>query len=221
LLNSIFPNACENCGELFFFKTQNYFCDKCLSLIKHQKTFYCRSCGDGVTNCQRCLSNRFFKDIQVYTKYSPPISKIIHELKFNKVKTMSKIISNIIADDFKRFIKTKNITKVIYIPQSKKLEKSRGYNHLKEILVELVPEFMIFEGIKKIKETRMQMNLSKEERETNLIGAFDIEENADFKNQNVLIFDDVLTTGSTIREIFKLIKDRHINNIYGYIITKS
>jgi len=79
---------------------------------------------------------------------------------------------------------------------------------------------MIFNGLKKIKDTKLQAQLSKEEREKNLKDAFQLEGN--IKAENILVFDDVLTTGSTLMETFKTLRKSGYNgNIYGYIITKS
>jgi len=220
-LNSIYSVECVNCNQLFSFKWQNCLCDECIESIQKGKDLvYCRSCGTGVFNCQRCLKQRFYKDIHVFTSYSGAIKELIHEYKLNRRRRLSKILAEKIKDDITGFVKEKKIEMILYIPLHKKVEKERGFNHLYEVLKLIFPSYMIFNGLKKIKDTKLQAQLSKEEREKNLKDAFQLEGN--IKAENILVFDDVLTTGSTLMETFKTLRKSGYNgNIYGYIITKS
>jgi len=221
LLNSIYTATCISCDLLFEFSWQNCFCSSCIDSIKKENNLiYCRSCGNGVYNCQRCLNKRYFKDIQVFCSYKGVVKDLIYEYKLNGKKRLSKILAEKIKDDFTRFIKEKNIDMVAYVPVHKSVEKERGFNHLREILNNIIPSYMIFDGIKKIKNTKLQTQLTKKEREKNLKDAFTLDKLP--KAENIVIFDDVLTTGSTIMEIYKTLRKAKYNgNIYGYIITKS
>jgi ComF family protein len=219
MLNLIFPALCENCKNLFSFQTQNFFCNSCISEIKYSKTVYCPSCGAKTLQCERCLKERFYNDIRVFTSYSECIKKIITTYKFNKAKSLSKILAKIIEKDFLEYLEEKEIDTVIPVPLHKKTLRERGFNHLTEILKNIIPVYMINEKLIKIKNTKFQMELSKDERSINLKGAFKLEEKINGKN--ILIFDDVLTTGSTIMEIYDTLKSEDIKNIYSYIITKS
>ncbi len=219
MLNLIFPALCENCKSLFSFSKQNYFCEECLKEIKSLPTVYCKSCGAKTLQCQRCLKKRFYKDIRVFTSYSGCIKKVITTYKFNKVKTLSQTIAEIIKEDFLNFLKEKDIEIIIPVPLHKNILKERGFDHLTEILNKIVPPYMIDESLVKVKNTKFQMELSKDERSINLKGAFRLKK--ELKAGNVLVFDDVLTTGSTIMEIYDTLKNEDIKNIYSYIITKS
>ncbi len=219
MLNLIFPALCENCKSLFVFRNQNCFCDNCIQTIKYSPTIYCKSCGAGVLECDRCVNKTFYKEIRVFTNYSQCIKKIITVYKFEKVKSLSKIISDIIKDDLLEFIKEKEIEAVIPVPLHRNTLKERGFNHLTEILKNILPSYLINENLIKEKDTKFQMELNRDERIFNLEGAFRLKEKLNLKN--VLIFDDVLTTGSTIMEIYDTLKGENINNIYSYIITKS
>lgn len=221
--NIIFPSKCLICENPFAIKDQNLFCEECISSIKKSDIYYCRSCGITCKNCypicESCKREKIFDNIEVFTDYQN-VDKIIKEYKLNGYINLHRILANLIKEDFTKFLKQNSIETVLYVPISKKVLKKRGFNHLRLILEQITPSFMLKDYIIKIKETKFQMDLSPQERQTNLIGSFSIKQDAKFYGQNVVIFDDVLTTGSTLREIAKLLKEKNIGKIFGYTIAK-
>lgn len=79
---------------------------------------------------------------------------------------------------------------------------------------------MLKDWIVKVRETKFQMDLDFQERQTNLTNAFSLTADAKFYGQNIVVFDDISTTGSTLREIAKLLKRQNIGKIFGYVIAK-
>jgi predicted amidophosphoribosyltransferase len=69
--------------------------------------------------------------------------------------------------------------------------------------------------IKRIKNTPTQTSLTKEERSLNLTDAFILEDNLQIKGKNILIVDDIITTGATINALAKLLKDNGAKKVYG------
>jgi Predicted amidophosphoribosyltransferases len=70
----------------------------------------------------------------------------------------------------------------------------------------------------KVKETKLQVELNKTERFENLKDSFKL--TVDKIDGNTLVFDDILTTGATLLEAYKTIKDKVNGNLYAYVITK-
>ena len=69
-----------------------------------------------------------------------------------------------------------------------------------------------FELIKRIKDTKPQYKLSRQERLNNLSGAFEVNKNA-ISGKTILILDDICTTGSTFEEMIQALKKSEINHI--------
>jgi len=221
VLNSVYPSPCINCESLFEFDWQNCICKRCIELIKKEKNLpYCKSCGDGVENCENCKTKTYYNDIEVYCSFKGAIKNLIYEYKLSNRRNLSKIIAEKIEEDIKSYIKDKRIEMIIYVPLHKSIEKQRGFNHLKEILVHILPPYLISDQIEKTRNTKLQTELPKEKRLRNLKNAFRLKKQ--LKAKNILIFDDVLTTGSTLLELYSTIKNSgYSGNIYGYVITKS
>lgn len=224
LWNIIFPSNCVVCDDPFVIKNQNILCEDCLSKIKKSEIYYCHSCGktcDGCYPlCQGCKSGRVYEHIEVFTDYSK-VDKIIKNYKLYGYKNLATLLANLIKDDLLNFIRQREVQTVLYIPLSKKVLKRRGFNHLEAILKQVVPSFMLKDWLIKTIETKFQMDLGSEERQKNLIDAFSLSKEVKFYGQNILVFDDILTTGSTLREVAKVLKTQNIGKIYGYVIAKA
>lgn len=113
---------------------------------------------------------------------------------------------------------------IIPVPVSKKREKWRGFNHAellaKETSVRLGISFQ-HDLILKLEETTPQAMLAKEKRLRNLRGKFAVnpqKEGLIKKFEKIIIFDDVATTGSTLKEIAKTLKIKGAHKVYGLTI---
>ncbi|SNZ06747.1 comF family protein [Persephonella hydrogeniphila] len=217
-LNGIFPAKCVICENLFVFEDQNLFCNLCLSTVKKEKIYYCNSCGDKVENCQKCLKKRVFDRIEIFKSNDRYITEILYYMKIKGFKNLSRTISQKIEEDITGFVKKKKIDLITYIPLDRKTYRKRTFNHLEEILREIFPSYIIDSVVEKTRETRLQMELNREERLKNLKGAFNLKK--DIKGKKILIFDDIMTTGSTMFEMYKTIKKGNPERIYGYVIAR-
>lgn len=103
----------------------------------------------------------------------------------------------------------------------------RGYNQTKLIAKELtgITEIRNAPLLRKIKDTKEQKRLNAAERRENLKNAFAVNPKADVKGKNVLIIDDVCTTGSTLSEASRILKeagaDKVIAAVFAKVIKKS
>ena len=104
---------------------------------------------------------------------------------------------------------------VVPVPLHKNRIKKRKYNHMELVAIEFcrlsgfVPNF---ELIKRIKDTKPQYKLSRQERMQNLADAFEVDKSKDL-NKPVLLIDDICTTGSTFEEMVRVLKSEGISNI--------
>ena len=107
--------------------------------------------------------------------------------------------------------------------RQKKL-KIRGYNQSEELAKELskilqIP--VISDNLIKIKSTKPQMELSKVEREKNLENAFAIKNPEEFSGKKIFLVDDVYTTGSTMEECAKILKENGIKDVWGIALARE
>ncbi len=218
IFNVIFPSECQVCNEPFLFKKQNFVCDECIYSIESVKPVICKSCGKKTRFCQDCITEKKFDDIGVFTEINEKIKKIIAIYKLNSVKPLAEELATLISKDIREFVEKHNIDTITYIPLHKKLQKERGFNHLREILLNIFEKDRVKEVLKKVRHTELQMNLSAEERKVNLKNAFLLTDIVSVIDKNVLIFDDIMTTGSTLLEALNEIKKGKPKKVFAYVV---
>ena len=142
---------------------------------------------------------RKLNNIYYIWDYNEEFKKLIFSYKYNRKKSLAKLIARLIEEEFKFIIQKEKIDFIVSVPTNKKRENERGYNQVDEILKQLNVNYV---EIKRIKNTeKMHKLLNEKLREENIRGSFRIESDFDFKNKKILLVDDIITTGATLKEI--------------------
>lgn len=225
---------CDDCRSLLDIVEKNYcLCDSKICLPMGQTLRDPKGTPQG--KCPKCQEKRLaglyfalsFKDISL-------AKKLIYQFKYQPyLKGLAKTLASIIVEHL--VLSGKNTDEIwensvlIPVPLDAKKQKLRGYNQSEELAKELakvlkipvIPDVLI-----KIKPTKPQMELSKQEREKNLDGAFAIKNGATsdvapFYGKKVFLVDDVYTTGSTMSECAKILRKAGAKQVWGIAIARE
>jgi len=217
---------CNDCRELLEIGEFNYcLCDKPLRLLPNQKNGKCPSCQS------KKLSGLYF----AVSFKNVLAKKLIYQFKYEPyLKDLKSTLSGILIE---HFIKTKKNTDEIWensilipVPIDNKKLKIRGYNQSEELAKELSKTLkipVVSDVLVKIKKTPPQMELSKQDREKNLLGAFVINKRAGVSDtpalneKKIFLVDDVYTTGSTMEECAKVLKEVGVKQVWGIAIARE
>ena len=119
----------------------------------------------------------------------------------------------------------KNYDIIISVPMYKKKKNQRGYNQSELIAREIAKKVKNIEYrsdiLLKIKNTANQSLLNKEQRQENLKNAYEVKNKEYISNKNILIFDDIYTTGSTANECSKMLVEAGARSIGILTIAKD
>ena len=233
LLDILFPKFCLGCQ-----KEGTYLCDDCRTLLDISEFNYCL-CDTNPARilpnskngtCSKCknknLSGLYFA---LSYKESQLAKKLIHQFKYKPyLKDLAETLASVLIE---HFIKTGKNTNDIWensvlvpVPLDKKKFRIRGYNQSEELAKELskilqIP--VISDVLLKIKPTESQMTLKKAEREKNLLGAFAQKNPEKIQDKKVFLVDDVYTTGSTIQECTKILKESGAKQVWGICLARE
>ncbi|WP_166667392.1 ComF family protein [Hypnocyclicus thermotrophus] len=171
-------------------------------------------------NCFKQLKSiaklRSIKNIYYIWDYETIFSKLLKNYKLNRIKNLENIIVKLIKHDFFEILNKKNIEIIIPVPINNNRIRERGFNQTEEILKKLNIKYLKAKRIKATK--KMSRILNKKEREKNIKNAFKIE--GDLENKIILIFDDVITTGTTVNELIKTINKKYmIKEVYIFTLS--
>lgn len=223
ILEKLYPDdiTCFLCGREVK-DNRHGLCDICEKEIEWNNKF-CLKCGspsqtmtDYCIHCQE--QKRTFKLARAPLVYSEKISFAIQKYKYEGERYLAKPFAKIMKAEFDKMIERGiKIDLIAYVPLFKKKEKKRGFNQSEKLAKELSKLVKIpvsHNNLQRIKETVTQTNLSFKERQENLDGAFAVVDKSEFKNKNILLIDDVLTTGSTVEHCSKVLKKAKAKDVY-------
>lgn len=195
LLKIAFPNNCVSCNNALN-KSESFICIKCfLSLHSYMEPI------DNSNSLYQASNNKAINTAGAFWEFdkSGLTQKILHELKYNGNKKLGLHLGELIGKEFNF---PQKIDYLIPVPLHKRKLKQRGYNQAEVLAngISLVTQIPTISALKRVKYTATQTKKSKEERITNVKKAFDIIDKIDLNNKQVVLIDDVITTGVTINE---------------------
>ncbi len=224
----IFPVFCQNCQ-----KEGEYLCPDCLDLIDIPPLNFCPFCSpprqslDGKT-CPGHQKEKHLDGLFFAASYENPlVKKLIAAFKYPPyVKNLAKTLASLVLRRLQFLEQELAIqnSALIPVPLHKKRQKQRGYNQSEEIAKELALTFkapLLKDVLIKTKAIQPQMELSKEERKENIKSAFSIKSAEDIKGKKIFLIDDVFTTGSTVEECAKILKEAGAQEVWAITIARD
>lgn len=224
--NLLFPIKCDLCGTLV---ETNGFCHQCwkkISWISDQK---CRICGTPFevnihSLCAECVKEKpfFDKAISVF-KYDDFSKELLIKFKHFDTIHMFNRLSALMFKSAEFDIKNSDIIVPIPIHFIKRLK--RKYNQ-SELLAKNISRISNIKYepriLQKIKITHPQEGLSGRKRRKNIIGSFGVNEKhiKDIENKNIILVDDVFTTGSTVNECSRILKKYRAKSVVVVTIAR-
>ncbi|WP_244833674.1 phosphoribosyltransferase family protein [Clostridium sp. BJN0001] len=165
--------------------------------------------------CDNCLGK--IKKVEVkeddiiisFGYYGHSLKKLILNFKYKKDYTAGYILSEFLSDFIKENIKSYEEYVLTYIPMTKSDERERGFNQCR-ILCDFISKKIDikYESLLiKIRETGKQKTLNKNQRKINIKDAFILSKGININNKKIILIDDVVTTGSTLKEAYSVLKN--------------
>lgn len=230
LLDAIYPKRvkCIICGDELNTDERNAICPHCYERLPFISDKACIRCDmplaedDYSQTCFNCKRHNYrYTAVRSVFRYEGNIRACIYKFKYKHQEFLGEYFSEFLVRRFARL--DWNIDYVLPVPLHTARLKSRGYNQsyvmAKPFCDKLGLE--ILDNVTRIKDTPSQTNLGHKERAENVKDAFAIADKSVVKGKNILIIDDVYTTGATIEALTELMLDCGANAVYGLTLAHA
>lgn len=205
LINFVYPEKCYLCDKIII-QNNTYLCENCTKNLNINTQI--RTININNTNNIFCVSP---------FEYSGDIKQAIWRFKFRNCKYYSKFFSEIISQELIKNLNNINFNYICSVPVTNTKYKTRGFNQAECLARDLSQKLNInfLNILQKVKNTQDQHELNLNMRKTNILGAFKINDkiNSIIKNKNILLCDDIITTGNTLSECAKILLESGVSNI--------
>ncbi|MBW2553815.1 MAG: ComF family protein [Deltaproteobacteria bacterium] len=214
IIDFIFPPICYICGSPFDSEGEMGICPHCLSQIKYIECPFCTLCGkpfysEVVTDhlCGDCLTRkRYFSKARAVGYYDGVLRKATHLLKYKLKNHLALHLGNIMAQQMQYLLNGIAYHSIIPVPLHPERLRERGFNQALFLARSVSEKHKIpLDGytLTRNRWTDPQVGLSERDREDNVRGAFLIIERDKVTDRNILLVDDVYTSGNTVEECSK------------------
>lgn len=207
LLAGILPLPCPLCGKgVPFDGSPNMFCRECMEKMPMIRGKVCRTCGaevDGIfESCTDCMNYPRPPWTRAYAlfKYTDEVLDCIHLYKYQRhtelARPLGRLAAGLLDSESPRY------DCIVPVPLHWRRFLSRGYNQSRLFSEQLAKSLQIpvRRLLRRRRYTKQQAFLTKKERNSNIAGAFSIYDSTVAEKRSILLIDDVMTTGATLRE---------------------
>lgn len=230
LLATLFPQLCLGCQ-----REGSLICQDCLSSIEISEFIYCPFCKTPKRVFEKgtCLTHQKMKLSGIFsaTSYKEPlVKKLISKFKYEPfLKNLSSplaslIIAHFLLSENKTIFKDKENSVLVPIPLFRSKERQRGFNQaslIGEVLSKFFKIPLLNNNLIKVKKTQPQVELKREEREKNIKRAFKLKNPQSVREKRVFLIDDVFTTGSTMEECARVLKNSGAKEVWGIVVARE
>ena len=216
VLDLVYPPHCAIC--LCTTRAGEHLCAACRKDAPAIRAPFCDTCSqpfsgqiDGAFHCPNCRERRFRFSCAVARYQSRgAVRELVHRFKYNGKIYLRNVLVDWLAETLEDpRLQSPPCERLVPVPLHPTRERERGFNQA-FLLAEGVAQrsgIPLADCLKRTRYTTTQTIFDREERMENLRGAFRMRQSADVRNLHLLLIDDVLTTGSTVNECARVLRD--------------
>jgi len=230
IISDIFPEnyTCIACNAEMDHDDKYVLCDKCKKDIAFIDDKSCQVCGARIFAdthiCTDCMANSRVVDRNYSAVvYDGVMKKLIHDYKYGGKEYLCRPLGSILYDKYLAVRDQIDADIIIPVPLNANRERDRGFNQATMMLhqFDIDADKINDKVLARIKDTPQQMSLPKDKRLDNVKGAFEVLDVSAVMGANVLLVDDIYTTGSTIDECARMLYDAGANVVRSITLANA
>ena len=220
----LYPPSCPICSASV--GVREYLCTGCEAKLSRIVPPFCAKCSepfDGAItttfSCANCAHRVLYFDAAVSAYRSRGIARhVILNFKYGKQIHLRHLVAQWVIAAFEDpRLRDRRFDAIVPVPLHPARQRERGFNQASLLAERLVPHLgvSVRPVLQRVRFTTTQTAFDRSERIQNLRDAFRLRKKADVRNWRVLLIDDVLTTGSTLSECARVLKEDGAHSVYA------
>lgn len=213
ILQIIYPPVCFICKKVDAdVSVSRTICHNCLKSLKPiSKKFIQREVLNRIDQC-------FLDNLWVAYQFDEIFQQIVHLIKYNQMNHLVKYVASYAKISIFSKIQIEHNMIIVPVPLHVSREKERGFNQSKYIAQGLFEKDVSENILIRMKPTKSQTTLDREERKQNVLDAFVVLDSSLLSGKRVILVDDVVTTGATMNECAKVLKMNGVIDVIGVVL---
>ena len=219
LLDELYPRWCVLCGaEPAGRGGERYLCEACVGRFPFIEAPICPRCGrpygaapEPPPACRGCLVPRSaggLEWVRSACRSAGGVRETLHLLKYRNCRWLGPDLARIAAERLRAAVAAEGWDLLVPVPLHPRRQRERGFNQAEDLARCWGRAWGIAlcsDALRRAKATLAQATLSSAARRRNMAGAFAVERPRDLRGRRVLLVDDVVTTGATLRELARVL----------------
>ncbi len=212
-LDLIFPKHCVSCKKL-----GSYLCKNCYLKIEFVQNPVCPICQRQAVSGKThpgCAGKYKLDGLVVACRYLGPVKMAIIKVKYKWIYDVEKVFVDLLSECFWKFDVPGDII-LVPVPLHFKRKSWRGFNQSEILAKSLAKKFKVpfANMLARTRETKTQVGLGRDARRENVKGAFVVSGTV-LKDKNIVLVDDVFTSGATISECCNVLKRAGAKSVWA------
>lgn len=236
IFDFILPRECVVCFSHLRDSKRDFICNDCLNKIEAVQYPYCKVCGRPFISketleyspehlCFKCREKRFyFNSARAAGVYSGILKELIHIYKFQKKRALGKLLSEIMITNLNNRFEKIDFDTIIPVPLHKKRLRERGFDQSLLLGINIGKQLeipILTDNLIRYRDTKPQLELKVNERFKNVRDAFKVIGKEKIKDKNILLIDDVFTTGATVNECSRILKKEGARKVDVFVLSRT
>lgn len=215
LVSMMAPHSCLLCGY-----EGGLLCVECSAkavVVKHATCYKCNRLSQNGQTCPSCRTSTRLSGVVVAAYYDGIVKELVHQLKYERARSAATVLAGLVVPRLGE-LKFDLITAV---PADPGRRRQRGYNQAELVAKAISRETGLpyVDVLLRVKPVH-QIGAVRSRRLEQVKGAFMPHRELFIKNARVLVVDDVVTTGATLAECAKVLKEAGAKRVWGAAIAK-
>ncbi len=219
IVEAVYPYHCI-CG-----KWGTILCPTCsqnVEIINTEVCPICKKLSPHGQTCPGCRQHSNLTGVMVLGSHDGVLKTLIWKYKYGPIKAITPVFGDMLYKQYGEFLKKKRPL-ITSVPTSPVRLSQRGYNQAAELGDYLAQKagLIYLEALARPKDTLHQVGLTRKERLANAPGSILDAGHAAGMNKRILVVDDVYTTGATLEECAKILRQQGYREVWGMVLSRD